>query len=63
MNKEQFRQARKALKLTQAELAKELRCKGGYRVISAIETGRENPSDILLRAFELLIENRKRCQK
>ncbi len=67
MNKEQFRANRKALisketgkPLTQTELAKELRCKGGYRVISAIETGRENPSDILLRAFELLILNIKK---
>lgn len=60
INAEEFKQNRKALNLTQAELAKELCCKGGYRVMSAIETGRKKPSDILLRAFELLILNRKK---
>ena len=57
MNKDKFRANRKALGLNQSELAHELCCKGGYRVISRIERGTSNPSSILLRAFELFIEN------
>ncbi len=57
---QQFKANRKALNLTQTELAKELGCKGGYKVISAIETGRRKPSGILLRGFERLIQSKKK---
>ena len=56
MNRQNFKQNRKALNLTQTELAKKLGCAEGHKYISAIETGRRTPGDILLRAFELLIE-------
>ena len=56
MNKEQFKQYRKALNLTQTELAKKL----GYQqgTISKAESG--IISEKLAKAFELLILSRKK---
>jgi len=55
MNKQQFKQARKKLNLTQSQLAEELGlAKHGKTTIRRIEAG-ANASGLLLRCFELLI--------
>jgi DNA-binding XRE family transcriptional regulator len=55
MTPQQFKQARKKLNLTQAELASELGlAKHGKTTIRRIEAG-ANASGLLLRCFELLI--------
>lgn len=56
MNKIKFKANRKALGLTQEQLAKELGlAKNGKTTIRRIEAG-ANASGLLLRCFELLIE-------
>lgn len=57
MNRHEFKQARKNLKLTTRGLAKELRLspKNGDVYIRKIESGASEPSPLLLRCFELLI--------
>jgi transcriptional regulator with XRE-family HTH domain len=52
-----FKQARKELGLTQSQLARELglSAKNGDRYIRGIESGRDDPSGLLLKALEYLV--------
>lgn len=65
MNKKQFKQNRLKLRLSQAQLAKELGLgKNGDRWIRRIESTNEKdkdnkPSTQLIKAFELLIKTNK----
>ena len=60
MTPEQFKQKRKELGLTQRELAKALGlAKNGDVYIRRIEKGGCNPSGVLLRAMEMLLEIRE----
>lgn len=54
MNAKEFRQNRKALSLNQRQLAHCLDITRDH--VSNIESGKRNPSKLLVRAFELLIE-------
>ena len=58
MNKEQFKQHRKDLNLTQTQLADELGLsyKNGRHYIRMIEKGKSEPSGVLIRCFEFLID-------
>lgn len=57
MTKDQFKQARKSLNLTQAQLAEKLGC--GKVHICRVETGARKPSRILVTALEKLIKEKK----
>jgi len=52
-----FKQARKELGLTQSQLARELGLskKNGDRYIRRIESGENEPSGLLIKAFEFFI--------
>lgn len=57
MTPDEFKQHRKALNLTQMELASELGlAKNGNQYIRMIEKGKKEPSGMLIRCFELFIE-------
>ena len=59
MNKEEFKQIRKDLKLTQRQLAQELGLsKNGRGYIVKIENGKSNPSGLLIKALLLFKENK-----
>ncbi len=60
MTPQQFKQTRKALNLTQRQLAKELGlAENGDVYIRKVENGRGEPSGLLLRCLELYVENVK----
>lgn len=63
MTPQQFKQHRKALNLTQKQLADELGLtpKNGKQYIRMIERGIREPSGVLIRCFELLIEKEKKA--
>tara|TARA_R110002126_G_scaffold83042_5_gene203056 strand:+ start:1306 stop:1491 length:186 start_codon:yes stop_codon:yes gene_type:complete len=58
MTPQQFKQTRKDLNLTQKQLAKELGLseKNGDVYIRKVENGRCEPSELLIRCFELYCE-------
>jgi len=53
----QFKQTRKSLNLTQAQMAEKLGCKRIH--ISRVETGARKPSSILKKSLEKLIKEGK----
>ena len=59
MTPKQFKSNRKALNLTQSELAHKLGLspKNGANYIRMIEKGDKTPSGVLIRCFEYLIES------
>lgn len=57
MTKDQFKQTRKSLNLTQAQLAKKLSCSRVH--ISRVETGARKASRILLTALRKLNKEEK----
>lgn len=64
MTPQEFKQIRKELNLTQRQLANELGLsKNGKVYIMKIETGRSDPSGLLLRALMLLKENKEIIKK
>lgn len=64
VNKENFKQKRKELNLTQRQLARELGLseKNGDRYIRGIESGDREPSGLLLRCLELYVILSKTAQ-
>ena len=64
MTPQEFKKIRKELNLTQRQLANELGLsKNGKVYIMKIETGRSDPSGLLLRALMLLKENKEIIKK